>query len=276
MCYSRECLFSITNCSTSLSDYAAGWDMSSRTCVVRCSCWRGESTPAGTLGPTATGVTPCCRSGRSEWWVMIGLELLFLFFCCGNKCVFSLLLSASNHASYPVILSSVSYRLREKCFLYDCRCIFFRDCFYAKAFLGWYFQIHSRHYITATIFALTCVLLCLIRVTLWLLFISVMDTIKGRKWARSCTSIYSICRKTVTHWEAIYFSYRTPRITRFACMKMQTSRVVRWKCVTRTFQACGHMASRTVLPAFRSPVERKQFVVISIGLLFSCRQVIGP
>lgn len=52
-----------------LSIYVAGWVMSSRTWLVRCSYWRRESIPAGTPGQTATGVTASCRSGPSAWWV---------------------------------------------------------------------------------------------------------------------------------------------------------------------------------------------------------------
>lgn len=57
----------------------------------------------------------------------------------------------------------------------------------------------------------------------------------------------------------IFVFCRIPRTTRFACMSAQISRVVRWRCVMRIFQASGPTASRTALPAFRSPVERKSF-----------------
>lgn len=50
-----------------LSVCLAGWVMSSRTWPVRCSCWRRESIPVGTPGPTATDVTASCRSGPSGW-----------------------------------------------------------------------------------------------------------------------------------------------------------------------------------------------------------------
>lgn len=76
----------------------------------------------------------------------------------------------------------------------------------------------------------------------------------------------SLCLKTYLAINLIliliFASYRIPRTTRFACMNVQISRVVRWRCVTRIFQACGLTASRTVLPALRSPVERKSFLVI--------------
>lgn len=71
---------------------------------------------------------------------------------------------------------------------------------------------------------------------------------------------------TLTHFKVMFASYRIPRTTRFACMSVQTSRVVRWRCAMRTFPACGLTASRIALPAFRSPVERKSFLVVSLGL----------
>lgn len=55
----------------------------------------------------------------------------------------------------------------------------------------------------------------------------------------------------------IFVFRRTPRTTRFACMKVQTLRVGRWRCVMRIFQACGLMVSRTMSPVFRSLVERE-------------------
>lgn len=59
-----------------------------------------------------------------------------------------------------------------------------------------------------------------------------------------------------------FVSSRIPRTTRFACLNVQISRAVKWRCVMRIFQASGLTDSRTVLPAFRSPVERESFLVI--------------
>lgn len=59
---------------------------------------------------------------------------------------------------------------------------------------------------------------------------------------------------------SLFRSYRIPRTTRFACLSAPTSRVVRWRSVMRIFLACGLTASRTALPAFRSPVERKSLL----------------
>lgn len=54
-----------------------------------------------------------------------------------------------------------------------------------------------------------------------------------------------------------FMSYRILRTTRSASLNAQTLKVVRWRCAMRIFQACGLMVSRTALPAFRWPVERK-------------------
>lgn len=73
--------------------------------------------------------------------------------------------------------------------------------------------------------------------------------------------IYNVCRESgqQSNLKVLHVFYRTPRTTRFACLNAQTSRVVKWRCAMRIFQACGHMASRTVLLAFRSLVERELF-----------------
>lgn len=54
-----------------------------------------------------------------------------------------------------------------------------------------------------------------------------------------------------------FMPYRILRTTRFAFLNAQTLKVVRWRCAMRISQACGLMVSRTALPAFRWPVERK-------------------
>ena len=73
----------------------------------------------------------------------------------------------------------------------------------------------------------------------------------------------------------LYVSYRTPRTTRSACLSVQTSRVVKWRCAMRIFLACGLMASRIVLLVFRSPVERKSFLVLSLELFLYTELLIG-
>lgn len=117
-----------------LSFYPAGWVTSSRTWLVRCSCWRRESIPAGTPGPTATGVTASCPSGPSKWWV--GISLLGFFtphFL--SKCWF---LSSSICTSHPSSIGT----LQKVLFMAAVKCVFIGSFhwqyFWIKAFIGWH------------------------------------------------------------------------------------------------------------------------------------------
>lgn len=70
-----------------------------------------------------------------------------------------------------------------------------------------------------------------------------------------------------------FLPYRILRTTRFASLNAQTLKVVRWRCAMRIFQACGLMVSRTALPAFRWPVERKSIPSSSCNQLRPIKSV---
>lgn len=200
--------------------------MSSRTWVARCSCWRRGNTLAGTPGPTATGVTASCPSGQSAWWVSV----------C------------------------------QPAFSFLPRWLYLRDCPWCR---------HARRvsWVTCTVLVpgrCGCPV-CPHSSTLTSLYIWAC---KNGKWTGRLFTSENVLSVWTEVWldrrdidppwtkltlkpDSEFVPNRILRTTRSACSNAQILRVVRWRCVMRTFQACGLTVSRTVSPAFRWPEERK-------------------